>query len=150
MIGAPPDRYQHLLSLVGAFGRADDWYALGCLLHDMKRHGAAAGCFARVLQQQPDNYRARNNYGWNLHQSGRTEVARSPLLYAGVEADQTDGMPFALLSQVDGTLGLTEGAVLTARESVKRDPQPAVNHLALAFALANAGEWQEAWREYEH
>lgn len=139
--------YQHLVTAVTARGGAEDWYVLGCLLHDQRKWGAAAGCFARAVERGGD-YRALCNLGWNLHLSGRSAEGADKLL-AALKLAPREPTPNALLSQVFATLGHDLGAVRYGRVAVEHGPDEPINHMALSFALMAAGRWEEGWREYE-
>jgi hypothetical protein len=140
-------QYEQYVSLAATRGWGEDWYGLGCVLHNMKRHPAAAGCFARCLELEPRNHRALTNYGWSLHLSGRSGEAKDILLRA-IEIDPEQGTPYALMSQVAGTLDWTKSALEYAEMGVELEKLP-INYVALAFAQAGAGLWKEAWQSYE-
>src|SRR5215813_12142319 len=101
--------YQARLTAALYQGSAEDWYALGTTLHDLKKWGAAAACFSRALEKDPTHYRARTNRAWNWHLFGRTDEAASELnsvCFPDEGVPFKEGTPHALYSQVLGTLGL--------------------------------------------
>ena len=143
--------YQQLVAAVSRDNpTAQDWYRLGCALHDNKRWAAAAACFARAHDLDPNDHKILTNLGWNLHMSGRSEVAVSKLDAAIVASGDREALPHALLSQVFGTGGENAAAHYHGLRAVELDPTVPVNHVALAFALAGVGDWRRAWQEYEH
>jgi hypothetical protein len=143
--------YQGLVSAVASRGAADDWYRLGQLLHEMRRWGSAAGCFARSLELgcgSVERGRVLANWGWNLHLGGREEDALGVLSEA-VELSPRDGSAWARLGVVAGVLGDGDASVLHSRRAVELDPSP-IHRFALGFALMMGGEWGEGLREYGH
>lgn len=149
MGGGFDNSYQGLVSAFVHRGSAEDYYNLGCLLHEQKRWGAAAGCFARVVERDPGNYRGWSNYGWNLHLSGRAEDGEEALRRA-VSIAPEEGTPRALLCQVYLTLGESVEAERQGRLGVKFEPNLAINHVSHSFALMRCGMWAEGWSAYEH
>src|SRR5262249_5104858 len=155
--------YQARLTAALYQGSAEDWYALGTTLHDLKKWGAAAACFSRALEKDPTHYRARTNRAWNWHLFGRTWEAARELREVCVEIKE--GTPHALLSQVLGTIGRVpvnsfstlptpptawrDEAIEHGRLGVEYEPHVPLNHLSLAFALMAAGQWKEGLQEYE-
>lgn len=141
--------YQGLVTAIVHRGSAEDYYNLGCVLHEQKRWGAAAGCFARVVAADPGNYRGWSNYGWNLHLSGRVEEGEEALRRA-VSLAPEEGTPHALLCQVYLTLGDSVIAERHGRLAVELEPGLAINHVSHSFALMRCGMWEEGWKELEH
>lgn len=147
MIGGDPNVYYQQL-LAGAMRRGE-WSALGAWLHEQKRWGAAAGCYARAVTGAPGDHVALAGLGWNLHMAGRSDEAVDWLQKA-IAAAPGEGTPYALLSQVWASLGNGQAALTVARRAVELDEGPAINHVALAFSLMALGQWKEGWEVYEH
>lgn len=141
--------YHALLQAAVGNPGADNFYRLGCWLHDNRHWGSAAAAFGRVAAEQPENHRALCNMGWNLHLQARTREAL-PLLDRAVALAPEDGMPRALRCQVRMILGDLWGSVEDGRLAVEYGPGEALNHLAYSFALINAGKYREGWQENEH
>lgn len=140
--------YHALLQAVSMRPDGDNFYRLGCLCHDRKYWLAGAAAFARTVEEQPENHRALTNWGWNLHLSSRSEEALA-LLNRAIELEEGDATPYALRGQVRMILGDDAAAIEDGRRAVALGPDAPLNHLALAFALINAGEYREGWKENE-
>lgn len=140
--------YQLAVRGVVEGGGAGDWFQLGVRLGEMRRWGGAAGCFARSCELAPEDFRGWANLGWHQHLTGREEAGASNLRRA-IGLAPCEGTPRALLSQVLLTLGDVDGARLQAQRAVKLEPGPAINHMALAFALFASGRWCEGWLSYD-
>ncbi len=139
---------QHLVASAEGRGLPEDWWGLGCALFERGFWGSAAGCFAKVVEAEPENARAWCNWGWCAHQLGDDIAACDRLLWAA-KREPRDGGTFMLLAQVELTLGDVDLAVEAARRSVEFEPRAAANHVGYALALMNAGEWEKGWKEYE-
>lgn len=140
--------YQQLLSAAVSRGSAQDWYTLGCFLHDQRKWGAAAGCFARAAELDSGDYKARCNLGWNQHLAGRSDEGLSAVA-AAVSAAPHEATPWALYSQIACALGLSASAIRAGREAVGVGGDDPINRMAHSFALMSGGKWAEGWREYE-
>ncbi len=88
--------YQTLVGQAAGRGLPDDWLALGGALMEGGFWGSAAGCFARVVAAEPENFVAWANWGWCGHQMGRNEVA-SDRLRRAVELAPGEGRTCGLL-----------------------------------------------------
>lgn len=140
--------YQQLVAQAEVRGAAEDWWGLGCVLFERGMWGAAAGCFARVIEGGGEgDARAWCNWGWCAHQMGDEDAAHKRLARARDLAPEM-AEAWSLGSQVLLTLGCE--AISYARRGVELAPRSAVGHVALALALMNNGEWEEGWQEYEH
>ena len=91
--------YQRLVGQAVHRGRGEDWYELGCFLNEMRKWGAAAGCFGRAAGLLPGDHRAWCNLGWMRHLQGDPAGAELGLRRAIALAPGV-GMPRALLCQV--------------------------------------------------
>ena len=141
--------YQCLVGAVAANPADVDLnYRLGCALHDLRRWQAAGAAFARTLALDAAHGRALANLGWNLHLGGRSEEGLACLERA-VEAVPFEGIPWMNLSLVRGTLGDDAGGLVAALRGVSAQPELAVAHVALAFALFFNGKWLAGFREYQ-
>ena len=129
-------------------GDAEVWYRMGCFLHDVKKPAAAAGAFARCVALRTEDHKAQTNLGWSLHLAGRTEEALGAL-EAAVALVPEAGIAWTNLAQVYGLLGRQREAIAAGRYGVAHGGLP-ISHMALAFQLFFAGEWEEGFREYEH
>lgn len=141
-------QYHGLLQAVVGRPCADNWYRLGAWLHDEKHWGAAACCFARVVEEQPGNYRAAANLGWNLHLGCRAREGLEWLDWA-VELKPDEGQALALRAQVRMILGDDTGAVEDGLRAVECEPGVPLSHLSAAFGLLNAGDYRRGWLENE-
>lgn len=155
MMSAAQVEYQRMVGV--AASRPDDaqaFYDLGCGLHDLRRWGASAGCFARSLNALgvdcPGLGRVRvlTNLAWNQHLSGRSEGAEV-LLREAIALAPNEGLPHMHLSLVLGVLGRDEESLEHALIAVGRDPGSSISRVALSFALFFNGKWDAAWREFE-
>lgn len=140
--------YQGLVAAAAGRGLVSDWLDLGAGLVELRKWGAACGCFSRVVEADPGNHRAWMNWGWSAHLLGESEVAAERLGWA-VELAPFEGMPRALLCQVLAVLGREDEACEMGRLGVEFEPSPPVNHVGYGLALLNARRWRKGWREFE-
>jgi tetratricopeptide (TPR) repeat protein len=120
---------------------------LGDVLLYQEDYDGAAAQYRKVLQQEPDNFRAHYNLGKALYYKQDYDAAlkeyRDAVRLRATDAEAHSSMGSALLMKND-----LNGAVSEYRESLRLKPDDASVHSNLADTLSRQRRWDEAIVEY--
>ena len=130
--------------------KPNDRVALKALAESQYRAGQlqpARRTYAKVIEQQPNDAQALNNYANLLHQlddPGASEMAEKAVKLAPGDASFADSLGWILVRQ-----GKLEAGLRHLREARLRNPGNAEIRYHLAFALAKLGRKAEAKDEMQ-
>ena len=124
--------------------------AMGLILQREGETELAEAEFVQALDQDPDYTRARVYYAAFLFGQGRYQAARDQFASASSDTGYPDrGAVFYNLGLTESRLGNAEAAARAFKRSVELNRGDARAMLALASALVDAGEYDEAARYYD-
>jgi len=110
---------------------------------------AAAECFRKVLDLQPDHVAARTHLGITFCRKGDFAQGISCFEQAlGLQPDYREALNN--LGNAYRAVGKNEVAITAYRQAVALRPQEPEGHHNLAMGLLAAENFEEGWREYEY
>ena len=122
---------------------------LGLVYQAQQEYDLAEEMFREVIRSHPEFTEGRNYYAAFLYQQGRFEDALAQLREAVKDVEYSGReLLFFNIGQIERRLGHNDKAIEAYRKSLVLNPAQPQVRLALAFAYADGGQDELAWKQF--